>query len=140
MGDAIHNFIDGVIIAVSFLVSIPLGVAATIAVFFHEIPQEIGDFGVLLHAGYNRSRIIFLNFLTALSTILGAVMAFFAAPFFEQTLPYFLAFAAGGFIYIAVADLLPQLQRSSRGSDIPHLAVMILGVLLILAVGMVVPE
>lgn len=140
LGDAIHNFIDGIVISISFLVSIPLGITATIAVFLHEIPQEIGDFGVLLHAGYDRSKIIFLNVLTALTTPLGALVAFWAAPLFIKILPYFLTFAAGGFIYIAVADLLPQIQSRSRGSDFSHLVVIILGVLLILLTGAVVSE
>lgn len=140
LGDAIHNFIDGVVITISFFVSTPVGVATTAAVFFHEIPQEIGDFGVLLHAGYKRAKIIFLNTLTALATPLGAVIAFFIAPVFINILPYFLTFAAGGFIYIAVADLLPQIQTRSRGSDFSHLAVIILGIAIIFLVGILVPE
>lgn len=140
LGDAIHNFIDGIIITVSFLFSVPLGIASTIAVFLHEIPQEIGDFGVLLHAGYNRSKIFFFNLLAALATPLGAILSFFAAPFFTQALPYFLAFAAGGFIYIAIADLLPQIQGRTRGSDFSHLIVIILGILLILGAGAFFPE
>lgn len=117
VSDIIHNFLDGVIIAASFLVSVPVGLATTLAVVLHEIPQEVGDFAVLLHAGYTKRRAIFLNFLTALSAFFGAALFFaigeYAAPFAA----YFVPLTAGGFIYIAVADLIPELQKTKRLRD-----------------------
>src|SRR3989344_805119 len=109
--DAFHNFIDGIIIAASFLVSVPVGVATTIAVILHEIPQEIGDFGVLLYAGYKRTTALFYNFLSALTAVAGAtlVLALGAVP--EGILQGILPFAAGVFIYIACSDLVPELHK-----------------------------
>lgn len=109
LGDAVHNFIDGLIIAASYIVSIPIGVATTIAVIFHEIPQEISDFGVLLHGGLSKKRALILNFLSAVVSIVGAVVGLLI--FSEALLLPVLAFAAGGFIYIAGADLIPELHK-----------------------------
>ena len=113
VGDAIHNFIDGVIIAVSFLASVPLGVATTIAVVVHEIPQEVADFGVLIRGGYSRRKALWYNFLISLTTILGALLGYvfgFAATTF---LPYLLAFIAGNFLYIAMSDLIPETHEEA---------------------------
>lgn len=110
-GDFIHNFIDGMIIATSFLVSVPLGIATTTAVIFHEIPQEIGDFASLVYAGFSRTKALFFNFITALSAVLGAVLIL-SINFNEAYLSGFLVpFAAGGFIYIAGTDLIPELHK-----------------------------
>jgi len=111
-GDGVHNFIDGLIIAASYIASIPVGIATTIAVIFHEIPQEIGDFGVLLHGGFKKKKALFMNFLTALSAIAGALAALLIGSA-EGAHPYLLAFAAGGFIYIASTDLIPELHRKN---------------------------
>jgi zinc and cadmium transporter len=111
IGDAFHNFIDGILIAGSYLASIPLGIATTIAVILHEIPQEIGDFGVLLHAGMKPKRALFFNFITALTAILGALF-FFIFNGSETSLAFIIPFTAGGFIYIAGADLLPELHKA----------------------------
>lgn len=110
--DGVHNFIDGVIIGVSFLVSVPLGIATTLAVILHEIPQEIGDFGVLLHAGYSRKKALWFNFLSALMAILGTLVAFALGEAGESFITFILPVAAGGFIYIAVADLIPELHKT----------------------------
>jgi len=110
-GDAFHNFIDGLIIAASYLVSIPIGVATTIAVVLHEIPQEIGDFGVLLHAGFTKSKALFFNFLTALMAILGAIVALTIGSYVDNITTVLIPFAAGGFIYVAGSDLIPELHK-----------------------------
>ncbi len=112
VGDAVHNFLDGLIIGASYIVSIPVGLATTIAVIFHEIPQEIGDFGVLLHGGFSKSKAILFNFLSALTSILGGVIALLASskiPSISETL---IPIAIGGFIYIAGADLIPELHKN----------------------------
>lgn len=111
VGDGIHNFIDGVVIGASYLVSVQLGVASTIAIVLHEIPQEVGDFAVLLYGGFTKERALLLNFLTALTAVLGAVAAFYVMPLFESYIPALLAFAAGGFVYIAGSDLVPELKK-----------------------------
>jgi len=112
VGDALHNFIDGLIIAVSFLVSIPIGVATTVAVILHEVPQEIGDFGVLVHGGFSTTKALLLNFVTALAAILGAILALLASSYVENIELILIPIAAGGFIYIAGSDLIPELHKN----------------------------
>ena len=111
VGDGIHNFIDGVVIAASYMASVQLGVASTIAIVLHEIPQEIGDFAVLIHGGFTTNRAIALNFLTALTAVLGALAGVVIIPSFGGSLAPILSFAAGGFIYIAGSDLVPELHK-----------------------------
>lgn len=111
VGDGVHNFIDGAIIAGSYLVSIPLGISTTIAIIFHEIPQEIGDFSVLIHGGFTKGRALLMNFLTALTAVLGAIVTLLTASKIENLTMFLVPFTAGGFIYIAVADLIPELQK-----------------------------
>ncbi len=110
VGDAVHNFMDGLIIAGSYLVSIQAGIATTMAVCFHEIPQEIGDFGVLLHAGYSRKKALIFNFLSALTAILGAIVALILSSLIENITQLIVPFAAGMFVYISCSDLIPELQ------------------------------
>ena len=131
--DGIHNLIDGIIIGVSFIASVPVGIATTIAVILHEIPQEVGDFSVLLHAGYDKKRALWLNFLSALTAILGVVIAFMLGSADGLAL-WILPIAAGGFIYIAVADLIPELHKTKEVeySALQIIAV-VLGVLAMLA-------
>ncbi len=117
VSDGIHNFLDGVIIAASFMVSIPVGIATTLAVILHEIPQEVGDFAVLLHAGYTKKRALVLNFLSALSALLGGALFFAIGELSASLTAYFVPLTAGGFIYIAVADLIPELQKTKRGRE-----------------------
>jgi len=112
--DGFHNLIDGIIIGVSFLVSIPIGIATTIAVILHEIPQEIGDFAVLIHAGYSKKRALLLNFISALMAILGVIISLTFENIAEKFTLWVLPIAAGGFIYIAVADLIPELQKTKK--------------------------
>ncbi len=111
IGDGVHNFIDGLIIAVAFLTSISTGVVVLIAVIAHEIPQEIGDFGVLVYGGFSKKKALYLNFLTALIAVIGGVVGYFIVSAIEPMTPFLLAFAAGGFLYIAAADLIPELNK-----------------------------
>jgi len=111
LGDGIHNFTDGLIIAGSYLVSVPLGMATTLAVVFHEIPQEIGDFGILIYAGYSIKKALILNFLIALTAFLGAIVTLIISSKIGNISSILVPFAAGGFIYIAGSDLLPELHK-----------------------------
>jgi zinc and cadmium transporter len=110
-GDAFHNFVDGFAIAAAFLASVPLGISASLAVIAHEIPQELGDFAILLESGYGRRRALFLNLLSSATTLPGALIAYFALSAMARIVPYVLAISAASFIYIAVADLIPGLHR-----------------------------
>ncbi len=111
IGDSLHNFFDGLVIAGSFLVSIPLGIATSVAVIAHEIPQEIADFGVLLYAGYTKRKAILLNFITALFAALGALVAILFNNNLEGFSQFIIPITAGGFIYIAIADFIPELKK-----------------------------
>lgn len=111
VGDSIHNFIDGLIMAASYVVSLPLGITTTIAIATHEIPQEIGDFGVLLYGGFSKKKAIVLNFVVALTAVFGGIVGFFISSFVENIVIYILPFAAGGFIYIAATDLVPEIRK-----------------------------
>jgi len=132
--DGVHNFMDGLIIAASFLVSIPVGIATTLAVILHEIPQEVGDFSVLLHSGYTKRRALWLNFLSALTAILGAIVLFVVGETAEIASLWFLPIAAGGFIYIAVADLIPELHKTKEARhSIMQIVAVIAGVIAMVA-------
>lgn len=111
VGDAVHNFIDGIIIAAGYLASVPVGIATTLAVVFHEIPQEIGDYGVLVHGGLTRKKALLMNFLTALTSIIGAVIALLLSSAVGNMNAFLVPFAAGIFIYIAGSDLIPELHK-----------------------------
>lgn len=111
VADGLHNLIDGMLIGGSYMASLPVGIATTIAVVLHEIPQEIGDFGVLLHAGFTRTRALFFNFLSASLAIMGAIIALTIGAGIEKFSLIMLPLAAGGFIYIAGSDLVPELQK-----------------------------
>ncbi|MDP3725439.1 MAG: ZIP family metal transporter [Nanoarchaeota archaeon] len=139
-GDAIHNFLDGIAIAAAFLVGVPVGIATTIAVFFHEVPQEIGDFGVLLHAGYSKGKILMLNVLTAMTTFAGAIGGYFLLSYIEHWIGYILAFTAGVFIYIATSDLIPEVRHKEERRALGHTITVIIGVVLIFIIGALLPE
>jgi zinc and cadmium transporter len=130
VGDAIHNFLDGIIIAASYLISIPAGIATTIAVLFHEIPQEIGDFGVLLHGGFSKNKALVVNFLSALTAILGAVLTLWLGTSIANLESILVPIAIGGFIYIASSDLIPQLHKHSDtiGKSLLQLLAFIAGI------------
>lgn len=111
IGDSIHNFIDGLIMAASFVASIPLGITTTIAISTHEIPQEIGDFGVLIYGGFSKKKALVLNFLVALTAVLGGLVGYFISSRIGNVVLYILPFAAGGFVYIAATDLIPEMKK-----------------------------
>lgn len=114
VGDGLHNFIDGITIAAAFLVNPMLGLAATIAIATHEIPQEMADLSVLLHSGMKISKALFFNFLSALTAFAGAIAAYLFLAGLQTAIPYFLAFAAGMFIYISCSDLIPDLHKDFK--------------------------
>jgi zinc and cadmium transporter len=111
IGDAFHNFVDGAVIAAAVMTSVPLGISTAVAVAAHEIPQEVGDFAILLHAGFSRRKALLLNLLSAAASAAGAVTAFVAFDVAPRLLPYFLVLAAASFLYVAMADLIPGLHR-----------------------------
>jgi len=138
VGDSLHNFIDGLVIAGAFLVDIKLGIATTIAIAIHEIPQEIGDFGVLIHAGYNKKKALVINYLVALMVVLGGVVGYFMSFTLNNIIPYLLPFAAGGFIYIAASDLMPELRKETNlKKSVGSFVVFILGIALMLLVKLI---
>ncbi|MFA4907040.1 MAG: ZIP family metal transporter [archaeon] len=116
VGDGVHNFIDGLTIGASYLAGIPAGIATTIAVVLHEIPQEIGDFGILLHAGLSPRKALFYNFLTALTAVAGTILALALGAYIANAELFLVPLAAGGFIYIASADLFPEMHKEVRPS------------------------
>ncbi|MFA5258727.1 MAG: ZIP family metal transporter [Candidatus Pacearchaeota archaeon] len=134
VGDALHNFIDGLVIAASYLVSVPVGIATTSAVLLHEIPQEIGDFGVMLHGGLSRAKALTLNFLTALTAVLGVIIGLILNDFIENIQLFIIPIAIGGFIYIAGSDLIPELHKETDiKRSIIQIITFILGVLIMLS-------
>jgi len=111
IGDGFHNFVDGILIAAAFTADVRLGIATAAAVMIHEIPQEVGDFMVLLHSGYTRRQALFWNFVSSLTAVVGGVLGYLLLGVIEEALPYFLALASASFIYVAMADLIPGMQR-----------------------------
>ncbi len=132
LGDAIHNFVDGVLIAAAFLTDTQLGIVTSLAVAAHEIPQEVGDFAILLQSGYSRAKALFYNVLSSFTTVLGGVLAYFSLNDVQQWLPYLLALAASSFIYIAVADLIPSLhKKTDTKTSLQQIALIVAGMVLI---------
>ena len=113
-GDSLHNFLDGLIIAAAFGAGKSLGIATTLAIALHEIPQEIGDFGVLLYSGWEKKKALLANFLVALTVVLGGVLGFYLATISAVFIPYLMPVAAGGFLYIASSDLLPEIRKETN--------------------------
>ncbi len=116
VGDGMHNLVDGVLIAAAFMTDIHLGIVTALAIAAHEIPQEVGDFVVLLHSGFSRRKALLFNVLSSLATIVGALLAYWSLGDMQHLLPYVLAVAASSFIYIAVADLIPGLHKRAEAS------------------------
>ena len=114
IGDSVHNFIDGLIMAATFLIDIRLGVATTLAIAMHEIPQEIGDFGVLLYAGFKKSKALVLNLAVSLTIVLGALVGYFLSFSVQCITSYLLPVAAGGFLYISTSDLIPEIRKEEN--------------------------
>jgi len=142
LGDSIHNFIDGLIIGASYLTNISLGIIATFAVILHEIPQEIGDFGVLVYGGFSRRFALFINFLTALTAFLGLICAFASYSVIENFTFFLVPFAAGGFIYVASTDLMPELHKScfETKKSFAQLLMLIFGMVIIFLIKFIIPE
>ena len=133
VGDTFHNFVDGAVIAAAVITSVPLGISTAFAVAAHEIPQELGDFALLLHAGYSRGRALLLNVLSGTASAVGAVATFVAVETLPRVLPYVLVLAAASFLYVAMADLIPGLHRGrTDASSLRQLLLIAAGVLTVL--------
>lgn len=138
VSDGVHNFIDGVVIAASFIVSYPVGIATTLAVALHEIPQELGDFGVLVYGGFGKYRALTFNYISAITAIAGGITGYFAASVIQSSAIYLLPFAAGNFIYIAAADLIPEIKHQvSLRRSVIHFCVFLAGIGVMLLVKLV---
>lgn len=136
IGDTVHNFVDGVVIAAAFVADIEVGVVTAIAIIAHEIPQEVGDFLVLLHSGYSRARALALNALSSLAMLAGGVLAYYSLQEIQQIIPLLLAFAAASMIYVAVADLIPGLHRRPEiAAGVQQVTLIIAGVATVWVVG-----
>lgn len=135
ISDAIHNFIDGLIIAASFVISFPLGMVTALTVALHEIPQEIGDYGVLVYGGFKKNKALFLNFLSATTIVFGGIFGFFLSEKIGQSTIFLLPFAAGSFIYIAASDLIPEIKHKiSFKKSLIHFFIFLSGIILMLAI------
>ncbi|GAG72768.1 unnamed protein product [marine sediment metagenome] len=129
IGDAFHNFIDGMIIASSFLINFQIGVVTSISIITHEIPQEVGDFAILLNGGYSKKRAFLLNLLSSITTIPGAIISFFLLEIFNSIIPYIMAFSAASFLYIALSDLTPELHhKSDFGTNLRQIVLILAGI------------
>ena len=134
VGDGVHNFIDGLVIAASFIVSYQVGIVTTLAVALHEIPQELGDFGILVYGGFGKKRALVFNYISAITAIVGGVTGYFASSIMPAAIVYLLPFAAGNFIYIAAADLIPEIKHAvSIRRSIIHFCVFLVGIGIMLA-------
>ena len=130
IGDGIHNFIDGLIMAAAFISGFGVGIASTVAIFLHEIPQEIGDFGVLVYGGVERKKALLYNFFTAVTAVFGGIFGYYLLSFSEITSAFLLPFAAGGFLYIAAADLIPEIRKENDiKKSILNFIIIFLGIL-----------
>ena len=129
IGDGVHNFLDGLVIAGSYVVSIPLGIAATLSIIFHEVPQELADFGILLYSGLSKFKALLFNFLSAATAIIGAIVGLFLAGKVHGFTSFIIPFAAGNFLYIAASNLIPELHRHCKIKDMfIHLFFIVLGI------------
>jgi len=141
MGDGVHNFVDGMAIAASFLISYPLGFATTLAVIFHEIPQELGDFGVLIYGGFGKKKALAYNFISALTAVAGALATYFLALYVNGLEQFLIPFAAGGFIYIAATDLMPELHKGTQAKEsLVQLFSLLMGIGLMLTLTVILPK
>lgn len=132
VGDSIHNFLDGLVIAAAFLIDVSAGFATTLAVLIHEIPQELGDFGVLVYAGFTKAKALFFNFITAITAVVGGILGFFLFDSFSFLLPYIISITAGGFIYISVSDLIPEIRKEQNVVKTAlHILMILLGIIIL---------
>jgi len=135
MGDSLHNFADGILIAAAFLIDPQIGILTAVAIALHEIPQEIGDFIVLLNAGFSKTRALVYNLISSLMAVVGGVLGYFFLDAAEALIPYVIVFASSSFIYIAVSDLMPQMhKRPKLKESLEQIALILLGVLLVVAI------
>lgn len=135
IGDAVHNFIDGLIIASTFIINIPLGITTAIAIILHEIPQEISDFGVLLYAGFEKKKAIAFNLLVSLAAVLGGLVGWILFIHIESVTAFLLPIAAGGFLYIALSDMIPELRKERNLNNFfIDLTVLLAGIALMILV------
>ncbi len=135
ISDSVHNFVDGLVIAASFIVSYPIGIVTTLAVALHEIPQELGDFGVLVYGGFTGRRALVFNYISAITAIVGGVTGYFLSSPMQDSIVYLLPFAAGNFIYIAAADLIPEIKHTTNlGRSAIHFCAFVAGLGIMLAV------
>lgn len=133
IGDGVHNFTDGLVIGTSFLININFGIITTLMIVLHEIPQEIGDFAVLVYGGFSKIKALYYNFIIALTCVLGTILGYFISGKIKSFSHFLLPFIAGGFIYIAACDLVPELHKQSElKKSALSLAIFVLGVLFIL--------
>jgi zinc and cadmium transporter len=140
-GDTFHNFVDGIIIAAAFLVDVHLGIVTALAIIAHEIPQEVGDFAVLLNSGYTKLRAFQLNLISSFATLVGGVLGYVALRDMQSLVPYLLALASSSMIYVAVADLIPGLHKRTQLSDtVQQVLLIVAGVATVALLGMAVPE
>ncbi len=137
-GDGLHNFVDGLIIAASFLVDFKTGLFTSLAIVLHEIPQEVGDFAVLLHSGYSKTKALLYNFFSALTSVLGAITGFFIFEKISVFIPYIIGFAAGGFIYISASDLIPKILKEKEDKKL--LLYFLLGIIIFIILKILVVE
>ena len=129
VGDTFHNFVDGILIAAAFLENTQLGIVTALAIIAHEIPQEVGDYLILLHSGYSRARALAFNLLSSLATLVGAMLAYFALSQLTEWIPTLLGLAAASMIYVAVADLIPSLhKRTELKATLQQISLIVLGV------------
>ena len=141
VGDGLHNFLDGVIIVVSFLTSIQAGIVVTLAVLFHELPQEIGDFGILLYGGFKKKKALLFNFISAMIAVGGGIFALLLSDTIELFNMFFLAFSGGGFLYIAAAELMPELLKEKNiKKSVVSATLFILGIIMIFILITVLPH
>jgi zinc and cadmium transporter len=135
MGDSLHNFADGILIAAAFLIDPQIGILTAVAIGLHEIPQEIGDFIVLLNAGFSKVRALVYNLISSLMAVIGGVLGYFFLDKAEALIPYVIVFASSSFIYIAVSDLMPQMHKKPKLKEsLEQVALILLGVLLVVAI------
>ena len=132
IGDAVHNAIDGVVIAASFLTSTELGIFVTLSVLLHEIPQELGDFGILIKSGYPKKKALLYNLLSGSSSLVAGIAAYFLLDTLQAYIPYALTIAAASFLYVAMADLIPEMHKETKPKEsIIQLVLILTGVVLI---------
>ncbi len=141
IGDTFHNFVDGIIIAAAFLTDLHLGLATALAIIAHEIPQEVGDFAILLHSGYSKLRAFQLNLISSFATLIGGIIAYFALQDTQDFMPYLLALAASSMIYVAMTDLIPDLHKRIRISDtVQQVTLIVFGITTVRLLGLLISE